>query len=231
MMTNKKRNIISLVLKALLATVSLNGVLLSYLQGGSFSGRIFLYFTIQSNIWIGIISIIGFIFLAIDMAYRKTSLRRWFAILEFIFTVSILITGIIFTAVLVPTMGKDAWSISNILTHLIAPILAVTDFLFNKRHDSLKKSDIFYPLIPLGYYLLFSLIGFFLQWDFGTGNNYPYFFLNYASPSGVFGISNQLPYFMGSFYWIVFIIALASGLSIFLKWLTNKIHAREQQND
>ena len=106
MMTNKKRNIISLVLKALLATVSLNGVLLSYLQGGSFSGRIFLYFTIQSNIWIGITSIIGFIFLAIDMAYRRVSLRRWFSILEFIFTVSILITGIIFTSVLVPTMER-----------------------------------------------------------------------------------------------------------------------------
>jgi hypothetical protein len=231
MMTNKKRNIISLVLKALLATVSLNGVLLSYLQGGSFSGRIFLYFTIQSNIWIGITSITGFIFLAIDMAYRRVSLRRWFSILEFIFTVSILITGIIFTSVLVPTMGKEAWSISNILTHLIAPILAVTDFLFSKRRFLLRKWDVFYPLTPLGYYLLFSLIGFFLRWDFGSGNNYPYFFLNYASPSGVFGFSNQLPYFMGSFYWIVLILVLALGLSIFLKWLVNKINIREQQND
>ena len=46
---NKKRNIISLVLKALLATVSLNGVLLSFLQGGSFSWRIFLFFTIHCN--------------------------------------------------------------------------------------------------------------------------------------------------------------------------------------
>ncbi|HKM10598.1 MAG TPA: hypothetical protein VJY86_03190 [Bacilli bacterium] len=230
-MTNKKRNIISLVLKALLATISFNGVLLSYLQGGSFSWHIFLYFTIQSNIWIGIISIIVFIFLAIDMAYRKISINRCFNIFEFIFTVSILITGIIFTTVLVPTMGKNAWSISNILTHLIAPILAVTDFLFNKRRYSLRKWDIFYPLIPLGYYLLFSLLGFFFQWDFGSGNNYPYFFLNYASPSGVFGFSNQLPYFMGSFYWIVLIIALTLSLSIFLKWLTIKVHTREQQND
>ena len=230
-MKNKTRNTISLVLKVLLATISLNGVLLSYLQGGSFSWRIFLFFTIQSNIWIGITSIIGFFFLAIDMAYRKSSFHRWLNVMEFVFTVSILITGIIFTTVLVPTMGQDAWSISNILTHLVVPVLAVADFLFNKRRFSLRKGDIFYSLIPLGYYLLFSLLGFFFQWDFGSGNNYPYFFLNYASPSGVFGFSNQLPYFMGSFYWIVLIIALTLGLSIFLKWLTIKIHNREQQND
>ncbi len=230
-MTNKTRHIISLVLKALLATVSLNGVLLSYLQGGVCSWHIFLYFTIQSNMWIGIIAIIGFIFLAVDMAYRRSSIHRWFNVMELVFTVSILITGIIFTTVLVPTMGQDAWSISNILTHLVVPILAITDFLFNKRHFSLRKGDIFYSLVPFGYYFLFSLLGFFLHWDFGSGNNYPYFFLNYTSPSGVFGFSNQLPYFMGSFYWIVLILALALSLSIFIKWLATKTNRRAQQND
>ena len=39
-------------------------------------------------------------------------------------------------------------------------------------------------------------------WEFSGGTNYPYFFLNWGSPAGAFGFTNELP-FMGTAWWIL----------------------------
>ena len=42
-------------------------------------------------------------------------------------------------------------------------------------------------------------------WEFATGVNYPYFFLNWGSPAGLFGFSDELP-FIGTGWWILVIL-------------------------
>ena len=58
-----------------------------------------------------------------------------------------------------------------------------------------------------------GLRGFVLNWDFGNGRNYPYFFLNWTSPAGVFGFGGG-EYFMGTFWWILVLIALVFGIAL-----------------
>jgi len=229
-MTNKKRSIISLIIKAVLSMAAFNGILLSFLQSGDLKSRVFLFFTIQSNLWIGALAVLCFILLTIDMALRKPTNRRWLNVLSLILTVSILITGFVFVFVLVPTMDSGAWSIANILTHVVTPLVALVDFFFSQRKIKFQKWDFLFSNTPLAYYLVFSICGFFLKWNYGNGNHYPYFFLNFASPIGLFGFSMDYPFEMGSFYWILVILLFASGLSLLLQWLANKIIKREGNN-
>ena len=81
--------------------------------------------------------------------------------------------------------------------------------------------------------IIFALQGsaYALNWDFGGGNNYPYFFLNWDSPAGAFGFSSEMPYFMGCFYWIVVMIAFISLLSLGYIALIGKLNRRAQKKE
>jgi hypothetical protein len=59
-------------------------------------------------------------------------------------------------------------------------------------------------LPPLAY-AVYAGIGYIAGWQFLEGINYPYFFLNWGSPAGAFGFTNELP-FMGSAWWILAIL-------------------------
>ena len=59
---NKKENLISAISKLLLVVGVIIGVWASLLQEGFFNPKHFLYYTIQSNIEIGIISLICVLF-------------------------------------------------------------------------------------------------------------------------------------------------------------------------
>ena len=121
-----KRKITSCVLKAIVFISAFFGVLLSALAGRVIPQgvrKVFMYFTIQSNILIALICIIG-LYLFIK---NKTISTAW-EIIKFTGTVSITLTGIVFCFVLAPTQGSAAWNIQNILTHVIVPLVSVIDF-------------------------------------------------------------------------------------------------------
>ena len=223
-MINIKRNIVSLVLKAILSLVSLNGVFLILLQDNFTNWSSLLYFTEQSNIWIGIYAIISFIFLLIKTVTHKQKVPKWLEILQLIFTISIAITGLMFCCVLAPTSGQNVWATTNILVHMLAPVLAIVDFFVSVHHFRYQKFSFFYAAIPSLYYLGLSTIGYLAKWDYGQGNHYPYFFLNFDSSVDFFGFSSQSPYWMGTFYWIIIILAICLGLSLLFQWLSNHLN-------
>ena len=51
-------------------------------------------------------------------------------------------------------------------------------------------------------YAVYAGIGYVRNWQFSEGYNYPYFFLNWGSPAGAFGFTDELPY-MGCAWWIL----------------------------
>lgn len=55
-------------------------------------------------------------------------------------------------------------------------------------------------------------MGYVCGWNFGMGNNYPYFFLNWGSPVGAFGGEGE--YFMGCFWWILLLLLFISALAL-----------------
>ncbi len=197
------RKYCSYILKTLVVLSAVIGVTLSALAGrASFMGgsRVFMYFTVQSNIAIAVISAIGCFLLM----KGKQPGQVW-QVVKFVGTIAITLTGVVFCFVLAPTMGALAWNIQNILTHVVVPVAAVIDFFVVAPDFDIKKKNVIYVIIPPILYAIYAGIGYIANWDFALGLNYPYFFLNWGSPAGAFGFSNELP-FMGTGWWIIALI-------------------------
>ncbi len=199
------RKWISIVLETVVAVCAVAGVALS---------QCFLYFTGQSNLWIAA-TLAAFAVWQIVKMFKPSAKDIPEAMwrLKFVFTVSITLTGVVFCAVLAPTMPGAFGNAANVLTHVVVPVCAIAD-LFVAKHDAPDFGIAVWALVPLIYYIAFAAIGFVLNWDFGNGRNYPYFFLNWTSPAGVFGFGGGGEYFMGTFWWILVMIALVSGIAL-----------------
>ena len=206
-----------------IATVvsAFGGVILSLIfasrDGYSHWSKRLLYFTAQSNLWVGVI------FLALLLFHKS---ERKLYLLKYIFTVSITITGIVFCCLLAPFSDESyhPWSFPNLLTHVFTPMLVIIDFFLDGRY-SLRKREVFLATLPPLFYFGFVTVLEGLRADFGRGVGYPYFFFHYRSPAGIFGFSSIRPFFIGSFYWFAILLLLTLGLGWLYARLTNgKIH-------
>ena len=159
-----------------------------------------MYFTIQSNIAIALICVIGCVFLL----RGKRPSDVWYLI-KFVGTVSITLTGMVFCFVLAPTLGIYAWNVQNILTHVVAPAAAVADFFVTAAGSDIRKKDVFWVILPPIAYAVYAGIAYANNWQFAEGINYPYFFLNWGSPAGAFGFTKEMPY-MGCVWWIALLL-------------------------
>lgn len=192
--------IISCIIKIAVIASAIAGSVLSAFAGRHvfMSGtRIFMYFTIQSNIALAIICAVGFVLLILNRPIGKARYA-----IKFAGTVSITLTGVVFAVMLAPTLGAKAWNIQNVLTHVCVPLLSVIDFFLTCSGTGLKKKNVFYVLIPPLMYAIYAGIGYVCGWEFSPGTNYPYFFLNWGSPAGAFGFTDRLP-FLGCAWWIL----------------------------
>ncbi len=229
---NGYRNKISFLLKWLIVLSSLGGVIVSLYfaerDGYSHWATRLMYFTGLSNIWIGMWTIV--LLVSPYVKYLSTDkVKKILYIIRYIFTVSIIITGIVYCTILAPFAYKEnfnAWAFSNVLTHVVAPILSVVDFFFDEYKFKITKEYILFTTIPPLIYFMFAGMLNILDVDFGRGNNYPYFFLNLKSPVGIFGFSDTPPFILGSFYWILLFLAMIYSIAVVLmainSYLTKK---------
>ncbi|MBR3036618.1 MAG: Pr6Pr family membrane protein [Lachnospiraceae bacterium] len=210
------RKTISWILKGIVIICAVSGTVISALAGkNTFMGgsHVFMFFTIQSNIAIALVCLIGMLYLI------KGHAPGWWYVIKFVFTVSITLTGIVFCFVLAPTLKGHAWNLQNILTHVVVPVAAVADFFVTGVRSDIRKNSVIYVTIPPLLYAVYAGIGYVSGWEFIKGANYPYFFLNWGSPAGAFGFVKGLP-FMGCVWWIlaILIFLIAVGL-LYLKVL------------
>ena len=193
-------------MKTIVVLSAAAGVYLSYAAGGrAFMGgrRVFMYFTIQSNIAIALICAAGMFLMAGDRQVRDA----WY-IVKLMGTISITLTGGVFCFVLAPVM-RNAWNIRNVLTHVVVPVAAVLDFFV-----TLKRRHVLFGVLPPLAYVIYAGIGYAAGWEFSEGVNYPYFFLNWGSPAGAFGFTKELPY-MGCVWWILLLLVLLLLVGVF----------------
>ena len=214
----KSKKIISICLKILISTCSILGIALACIfaerDGYSHWSKRLLYFTQQSNIWICLICVAFAVLSILELKKSRFYISKVIYALKFVFTISITITGIIFCALLAPfAENYNAWSFSSILTHVIVPLLSIADFFIIDVRLPVKRSFVFYSVIPPLFYFIFASILSILHVDFGRGDTYPYFFMDLNSEVGLFGFKNgDLPQ-LGTFYWIVAILLLILGIS------------------
>jgi len=195
-----KRRIVSLILKSAVIVSAVAGTAISAAAGSrAFMGgrTVFMYFTIQSNIAIAAICAVGAFLLL-----RKRQIGTPWYVVKLVGTVAITLTGVVFCFVLAPTMGRHAWNLQNILTHVAAPVFSIADYFATGVFGSVRKRSIFFVTLPPLAYAIYAGVGYVRGWQFARGINYPYFFLNWGSPAGAIGFSRELPY-MGCVWWIM----------------------------
>lgn len=212
------RNKISFSLKIVVVIAAFAGVIWSFFSasadGYSDWSKRLLYFTAQSNIWIAF-CFIAILIIAAKRFENSTRVKKILYLLRYVFTVSITLTGFIFCFVLAPGAEKgnyNAWTGSSILTHVIVPTFSIVDFFVDGYRVKLKKSHVPLVAVPPFLYMVFATVLVVLKVDFGRGDVFPYFFFNYYSPAGVFGFSDEMPYIVGSFYWMVTMLLMLVGM-------------------
>lgn len=195
---------ISAYLKLTVVIASLVGIILCATDPNAFMGgsHVFMYFTIQSNMWICAMSAI-----ALYLMLSGAPITHWMSVVKLVLTVSITLTGMVFCFMLAPLMGADAFNLSNTLTHVVVPVAAIADFILCGYMHSYRKGDQWWVVIPPLYYLAFASLGYALNWQFADNLNYPYFFMNWGSPAGAFGFTSTLPY-MGVMWYVIFLLVM-----------------------
>ena len=225
MKEGRLRLLITFILKCMVIISVIIGIPLSAhgAKGVFMSGStVFMYFTIQSNILIGLICLVGLLFLV-----RKYKPGNGWYTLKYVGTVAITLTGVVFCFILAPTLGDHAWNVHNILTHVVVPVGAVIDFFVTGTDSDIKKKSVYLVMIPPLLYAIYAAIGFVNGWEFSKGKNYPYFFLNWSSPAGVFGFSDELP-FMGCAWWIIAILLFLLGIGYFYLRILDILKKKQQ---
>ncbi|MCR5195162.1 MAG: Pr6Pr family membrane protein [Pseudobutyrivibrio sp.] len=180
-----------------------------------------MFFTTQSNIGIAVVCFIG----CFLMQGHKPVSRVWHVI-KFVSTVSITLTCVVFGLILAPTLGAEAWNVGNTLTHLIVPMASVADFFVVGTGTRINNDEIVYVIIPPLLYSIYASVGYANGWEFVEGYNYPYFFLNWGSKAGAFGITDELP-FIGTAWWILVLFIFLMFVGYIYVLISKKVDAVE----
>lgn len=184
-----------------------------------------LYFTQQSNLWIGFTSLLFAVMLwKGNMAKKRLQVIGLF---KYIFTVSITITGIVFCTLLAPFAEEGIWTFASVLTHVVVPVLSILDFFTNESIVKAEKKHVWLTMIPPLLYFVFASILCVLKVDFGRGDPYPYFFMDYYSEVGLFGFIGEWPPQIGSFYWFVFFFLFIYGLGTLYYSVKNRLDTKK----
>lgn len=144
-------------------------------------------FTNLSNLYILVITV-----LSIYQLNRKENISSILYRGRILGLIIILLTGIVYHFILLPERMHEnpnyQLSIGNIITHYVAPVLMLLDWIIFDNKGKMKKAD---PAIiisfPLIYFILFSLYGYFGLQIPNRKSSYIYFFMDFHL-LGVLGV-------------------------------------------
>jgi CDP-diglyceride synthetase len=185
-------------------------------SGGLMAAQsLFKYFTTQSNAWIALACLAVLLVDWLSMARKPKSKRsmaeqqttKWYATLmtvKYMFTVSILLTFMVFAVLLAPLMPRSyLMSPANFFLHYLTAMLATADYLICDYHHQMPRRNVLLGLVMPFLYLITALAASFRGVRFG-GQRVPYFFMDYAK-LGWFEINSQG---MGVVYWVALLMVL-----------------------
>ena len=188
-------------------------------MGGS---RVLMYFTIQSNILIAVICLVSGV-----LMLRKKPIPVAWQVVTFVGTVAITLTGVVYCTMLAPLLGDYAWRLNNVLTHVVVPVAAILDFFVMGEGGRIPRRSVLLVTLPPLAYAVYAGIGYLAKWEFSDGVHYPYFFLNWGSPAGAFGFTDELPC-MGCVWWILLIFLFLIGVGWLYLALLDRINGRKR---
>lgn len=223
---NVFKTVLKIALKASLAIVGILGIIFTA-QSSAFmgGGSVFFFFTVQSNIFIIVMSLLFLVNDVMLLVNKKSFVNQTLLLIKYVATVAITITFIVFFTLLAPLMGVDyLLSFNNFSLHAIVPILAIVDFiLFDTDINLTYKNSLLATIAPISY-VVFVYIGAIFKLQYGKNLYYPYFFLDFEK-NGFFFEKG-----FGIIPWIIILLAGICGLG-FLYCLIIKLRQKSLSNE
>ena len=175
----------------------------------------FRYFTVDSNIFAGIISLIYVLYVnSRKKKYpsEKIITPRWLAMLKLAATTGVTLTMMVTVFFLAPSSNRGFFALfmnSNFFFHFFTPVLCILSFVFLEPVENLRPIQTITGIIPMLLYSIYYITNIFLNMNDGKiDRNYDFYnFLN------------------GNIYnawFVVPAIILITWLFSFLLWLGNK---------
>ena len=119
----------------------------------------FKFFTVDSNIFMGIISLIFVIYEIKLLNGKINDIPNWLYNLKLMATTGVTLTFFVVLVYLGPLVSsmRLMFMNSNLFFHLFVPVFSIISFILYEKNNKLKLINTFYGLIPVVLYTLFYL--------------------------------------------------------------------------
>ena len=169
------------------------------------------YFTVQSNIFMGISAFISLFYLL----FKKDKYPTWVTILKLISTTCLTLTFLTVLAYLAPLMGINMVFLgANLYMHLFIPVVSIFTFIFIEPKVDLKFKWNFFSVIPSGTYGTIYIICLAAFNDFGNIDGWDWYAF------GTYGLGVGFIMLIG-----LNLVALGSSIGLYL--LYKKVRKKE----
>ena len=125
--------------------------------------RVLKYFTVDSNIYLGIASFIAFIEQFRVLKGKKKKISSFIYLLKLSATAAVTVTMLVTVFFLEPTMGRyfgylALFAHSNFFLHLFNPLAAIFTWVRFERNDVLTSKDVLLAAIPTLLYAIYYVV-------------------------------------------------------------------------
>ena len=167
----------------------------------------FQYFTVDSNLFMGIISLLFTYYEYLVLSNKKKEIPKFAYILKLMSTTSVVLTFLVVFLYLGPISKGGIMSMlqnANLFYHGIVPMLSIITFIFFEKTNKIIFKDTFLALLPMGIYGLFYLTNIIIHME--NGKVSPFYDWYWFVQNGVWTIVIVLPVMFGFTYLIGFIL-------------------------
>lgn len=162
--TYKKAFIANLFLSLMeLFSVSwmMSGLSKGILSGGGF--RVLKYFTIDSNIYLGIVSFVAALELYQVLKGKREEVPSYVYLLKLSGTAAVTVTMLVTVFFLEPTMGRyfgwfALFANANLFLHLLNPLAAIATWVCYEKNDRLTKRSVLPAIVPTLLYVIYYVV-------------------------------------------------------------------------
>ncbi|MEG1240744.1 MAG: hypothetical protein RSD46_05325 [Oscillospiraceae bacterium] len=182
-----------------------------------FSLRRLLYFTMQSNLAIMLLTVVFLCLHLRQLVTGRGSIPPSLLLLKYIFVVAIAVTLLAYWIIIAPNMRPMyVFTYASFSVHLFVPLLAIAEFYLWDYEVNLSRKKWLLGLLPMLCYLAFAMIASVSGVKFSAGYHVPYVFLDYKKLTW-FSLEHGLGVFYAIMILLVMCVILTALMSYFVK--------------
>lgn len=131
----------------------------------------FQFFTFDSNLLMGIVSIIYVAYLIMVLKGKREEIPKIVHLMKYISTVAVSLTMFTVVFFLAPFLASSYFSLflnSNLVFHFLAPLISIIAFIFFDKYKQINKKEIWLGLAPTILYGIYYSINVFIHMEGGS---------------------------------------------------------------